>query len=270
VKKKIKLVALDIDNTLLEVDGTLSKNVVRKLNKIVAAGISVALISARPLHGVEVIENSLEIVTHKISCLGATVCSIHKKLSSIRIDSEIAGRIAQFADDHNISLTINIDDIEYHTQFKNRKSMITSRIVGDAKPILEKGNSPYIIAVSEPEPTIKVFNYCINNFQDQLSIVRHLNDDESINSVLITHKDANKGTALNTLSKFLSIAPSEILAIGDSESDVSMFRFAGLSIAVKNADSLTCKYATYVAPYSFGRGVIWALNKYVLNRVINV
>lgn len=60
----------------------------------------------------------------------------------------------------------------------------------------------------------------------------------------------NKAVGLQWISERLNVPQSEFLAFGDSENDVDMFNYAGVSIAMKNAMEVTKSSATFVSTFS--------------------
>jgi len=73
-------------------------------------------------------------------------------------------------------------------------------------------------------------------------------------AVHIKNIGLSKGTGLEHLADALRIPLSEFAAVGDSESDLSMFELAGFSAAVANADPAVKEAADYVSAEPFGMG----------------
>ena len=82
----------------------------------------------------------------------------------------------------------------------------------------------------------------------------------------VTHPDANKGTVVTTLSKFLSIPANEIATIGDMPNDVLMFRKSGLSIAMGNASPEVQAQANLVTDSYDDEGFAKAIERFILPR----
>ncbi|KAL8428738.1 hypothetical protein ACSSS7_007029 [Eimeria intestinalis] len=61
----------------------------------------------------------------------------------------------------------------------------------------------------------------------------------------LCEKGNNKGTGLRILSRHLGLTPDEVLVVGDSENDISMFKEAGIAIAVGDASADVKKYAGF-------------------------
>jgi Cof subfamily protein (haloacid dehalogenase superfamily) len=81
----------------------------------------------------------------------------------------------------------------------------------------------------------------------------------------VTHPDANKGTAVEALSKFLSVPAAEIATIGDTQSDLLMFHKSGLSIAMGNADPEVKKKAQAVTDSCNDEGFAKAMERFILD-----
>jgi hydroxymethylpyrimidine pyrophosphatase-like HAD family hydrolase len=82
----------------------------------------------------------------------------------------------------------------------------------------------------------------------------------------VTHRDANKGAVVLSLSKMLGIAPEEIATIGDMPNDISMFRKSGVSIAMGQSSDEVKSAATYVTTSSEEEGFANAVERYVLGK----
>lgn len=80
----------------------------------------------------------------------------------------------------------------------------------------------------------------------------------------ILEQNVNKGAALRALAQSLDIPMSEVMAIGDNENDLSMFEAAGLSVAMGNASDRVKEKADYVTQSNGEDGVGRAVRKLVL------
>lgn len=76
----------------------------------------------------------------------------------------------------------------------------------------------------------------------------------------------NKGKGLLKLAKILKIKPKEIVAIGDNTNDLSMIKVAGLGIAVQNATPDVKHAATYITQADYKHDAVnEAIEKFILN-----
>jgi hypothetical protein len=78
----------------------------------------------------------------------------------------------------------------------------------------------------------------------------------------------NKGEALLALSEFLDIKQDEIIAVGDSDNDMSMLAVAGLSVAAGNAVEDVKKACTYTCKNDNNEGVLAeVIEKFILKKI---
>jgi Cof subfamily protein (haloacid dehalogenase superfamily) len=85
----------------------------------------------------------------------------------------------------------------------------------------------------------------------------------SYRNIEITKKDVSKGKAVKKLAEYYGIKREEIIAIGDSENDLSMIKYAGVGIAMGNAMEIVKKNADYITDTNDNDGVAKAIIKYV-------
>ena len=75
----------------------------------------------------------------------------------------------------------------------------------------------------------------------------------------------NKGKGLEVALRFLNIEPKEVVAIGDSETDIPVFDLCGLSVALRHSDDEVKAHADYVVNGSEGIGLCDAIDYVGLN-----
>ena len=82
------------------------------------------------------------------------------------------------------------------------------------------------------------------------------------------NSNANKGNAIAALAKHLNIQQSEVMCVGDAENDHSMIEWAGLGIAMGNADAITKQLADKITTTNDQEGVAEAILKYAMTKQI--
>ena len=80
----------------------------------------------------------------------------------------------------------------------------------------------------------------------------------------VTAAGATKGEALARLSRDLGIPRDAVIAVGDAEPDIGMIRFAGLGVAVENAKEDVRAAADYVAPPCSEDAVAHIVERFIL------
>lgn len=75
----------------------------------------------------------------------------------------------------------------------------------------------------------------------------------------INHPIASKGNGLKTLTQSLNMSMEDVIVFGDGDNDISMFKCAGVSVAMKNACSELKRIANMIADHHDEDGVASAL-----------
>ena len=135
----------------------------------------------------------------------------------------------------------------------------------------------YAIDVSSVEevledPSIKIYKVLTSNYEaeDSLIEIKSYVEQELPNLVVtssyktnieITHKDAQKGIALQYYAETLGISMDEVFAIGDNSNDVSMLKLAGYSVAMGNANREAMNTAKYQTDDNKHGGVAKAIQQ---------
>lgn len=85
------------------------------------------------------------------------------------------------------------------------------------------------------------------------------------NNIELNHINATKGKALTKLAEHLGVDMSQVMAFGDSGNDISMIENAGLGVAMGNALSEIKEKASFITLDNENDGVAYAIEKYILN-----
>ena len=81
----------------------------------------------------------------------------------------------------------------------------------------------------------------------------------------IFSKEATKGKALDLIREKLNINEEDVISIGDSENDLTMFDHAGLKLAMGNAVEKLKELADHILPSNDDFGVKVAIERFILN-----
>ena len=81
----------------------------------------------------------------------------------------------------------------------------------------------------------------------------------------INNRGINKATGLAKALDILKIHPSETVTIGDSETDIPLFKFCGFSIALNHSDKIVKSQANHVVSGNEGKGLVEALDYIAIN-----
>ncbi|KOF57341.1 MULTISPECIES: Cof-type HAD-IIB family hydrolase [Clostridium] len=75
----------------------------------------------------------------------------------------------------------------------------------------------------------------------------------------------SKGNAVKVLADFYGIKQEEVMCIGDNENDLSMIEYAGMGVAMGNAEEIVKKSANYITDTNNNSGVAKAINEFIIN-----
>lgn len=84
------------------------------------------------------------------------------------------------------------------------------------------------------------------------------------NNFEVMNKGVSKGRAVEVLAGFYNINREEVICIGDNENDMSMLKFAGMGVAMGNAEQFVKDVASYVTDTNNNDGVAKAIEKFIL------
>jgi Cof subfamily protein (haloacid dehalogenase superfamily) len=262
-----RALALDLDGTLLNSGLRLSDTNGEAVRAAMERGVQIVLATAR-FYGIALRTASrLDVQTPLICSNGALVKrpTDGKEFIHLYLDQELAREVTTLGDERRWEMFTTIGDTTY---MQMRPGIIPERLPGGLK-IAERHSehidegAPTCVLVFGHEAVDEVAERFVPGSEGRarISINRPTN---SAHYVICTHPDAEKSRALSTVLEDLGIAPEETIAMGDSESDIAMFRMAGLGIAMRNSPDEVKREALHVAPSNDEDGVAWAIHKFLL------
>lgn len=262
----IKLIATDVDGTLLDNDSrlsTINRNAVLECQK---RNIGVILATGKTIDSVMHLLRSLGLKLPQITMNGAITFGSDLKISeSIKISPENYFKVIDIIKKRGYTPLIALEDgrilyDEYHQDMKGLEK------IGEKLEKIPKVETEYFakntvdinIPILESDPLDK---YLRDRFSGVLQFIR---SGKYFFDIL--HLDATKGNALEKVSKKLNIKKEEIMAFGDSPNDLSMFDAAGTSVAVENSYPEVKKKAEIITDKNYDSGFGKAVYKYILKQ----
>jgi hydroxymethylpyrimidine pyrophosphatase-like HAD family hydrolase len=257
----IRLVATDVDGTLVLPGGTVPGENRAALREAAARGVTVALATIRVRRTAQRIVEQLDLPVPLVCQGGATVFdSGGRLLHEETIPLDLAREIAAFADERRFGLLTTIDG--EHRRGPGHEVVLASLM----DPIPEE---PSNLATVVAAPTRFMVtgergaSLLLERFAAApVRIVRHYRADGTLIDAAVTAAGATKERGLAILCGHLGVAPGEVLAIGDGESDAPMLRFAGVGVAVGDADPSAREAADWIAPHAAAFGVAVAVRRF--------
>ena len=277
---KIRLIATDMDGTLLADDKMAPPENIRALEECAARGIEIVPATGRTVRGLPEEIRSLPGVRYAIITNGALVVDLKENriLDTCRLSVDLAVRIMTMARDSadDIMYDAYVDGVGCTTDyFYNNMERYIS--VPEVRALVQKTRQPVpdnIACVRERGLDVDKINLFFRSeearqrMRDALANVPGILVTSSIsNNLEINAKGADKGGALLRLAEYLGISACETMAFGDGENDLSMVKCAGVGVAMGNGEKIVREAADYITGTNNEAGVADAIRKIVLDPV---
>lgn len=268
----IKLIALDLDGTLLNDNQNIDNKTISILKKIKDRGIKIVLCSSRPFYRMK------------------------KFLKYLNLDCE-----GQYTISFNGGLILENgnEKILFITNFKPTEvsEIIEVGINANMKVLLyERTNiiankEDEVYRMKNPDSSFEVRDFSNLDFNNLIIYkILFLNEEEEIvkmrkkmplhienkykvtsshpRNIEIVPKINTKALGLEKICKILGVVPNEIAVFGDNENDIDMFEYAGYSVAMGNAIDSIKDMADFVTLSNDEDGVAYAIEKMIENGLI--
>jgi Cof subfamily protein (haloacid dehalogenase superfamily) len=258
--KPVRLVAVDVDGTLMDSEGRLSDPVREALHTANEHGIQLAIVSGRNYQGVNYILGQLGLELWFISSNGAYIGNLHlgKVLERHFLKRKDAEMVIRIGRSLGAGIFFEREDGVYwegpkfHLVKLNSVKGIPLKQTEDLFQ-LESSRPLKITLVGEPGDLPRFYAGLSAGNLD-IDVVQSTD-----HSLEVNRKGVNKGKALKRLATYLKIPLAEVMAVGDGENDIPMFKVAGTSVAMGNAPLAVQQVADLVAPTNDEDGLAWAL-----------
>jgi len=263
----IRLIALDLDGTLLNSAVKVSERNADAVKRALDAGVKVVLATARWYLLAKRNAERLGIDTPLICNNGAVVKRPQDgdELLHLHLDQELARDVTALADEHGWETFTTIEDTTY---MRMRPGIIPEKLPAGLRVSEHQAEEA---ARAQPTAVLVYGDEAVNEISQRFLPAFDGRANFSLNRpvglphyVILTHPDAGKASALEIVCDDLDVPLSEVMAMGDSESDLEMLRLAGLGIAVNNSPDEVKRAALHIAPTNDADGVAWAIEQFVL------
>ena len=263
----IRLIAMDLDGTLLTTDKRLTERNLAAMEKAAQAGIVIVPATGRVYTGVPEEIKALPFIRYLILANGATVYdrNTDKVLYSAEIPAETAIEVLTWLDGFPVIYDCYQDNRGYMTaEMWDRADRYT------AGPVYLR----MIRALRKPVPDLKEYiracgrsvqklqAHCETTEMQELVLKqtaarfpRLVMSSSIARNVEINDARANKGAALQALCDCLGIGTEATMAFGDGSNDLSMIRVAGTGVAMGNSVQEVLDAADMIAPDNDADGV---------------
>ena len=247
----IKLLALDLDDTLLRRDLTISFRTRSVLKKAESAGVTVVLASGRAPRAMERYARELDL--HKragylVCNNGTTIQESHtgESVYEARLPTDAALSVFDLVEAEGLPVQVYEDDTIYVSR-RNEFADQDQKLTGFRQVVVE--NFRAMIAAGRQKLVIPGDPMLLRPLETILKT--YIGDRVTIFTskpyfLEILPPATGKGEALMVVASKLGIKRDEVLAVGDSMNDESMIRWAGCGVAMRNGDDRIKAIASFV------------------------
>lgn len=272
----IKLVAIDIDGTLINDQRQITPPTVAAINEATKRDVRIVLCTGRPMTGVKAYVNQLGLADSAneyvicyngalVQATDGTVLAHYTVDFDDYIDFESYCRkqdVSSIIETSDYIYTPNQDINPYTVYESNLVSMpLRYRSMDQLNHMRDSITIGKAMMTDEKEKIDAALANMPQELSDRFRVVR----SENFYLELI-NKQTSKGVALSALTDKLNLTADNVMAIGNAQNDESMIEFAGTGVAMANSIPHTLQMADVVTENDNNHdGVAEAIEKYVLN-----
>ena len=287
-----KLIAIDLDGTLLNSYGEVSVENKAAIKKATEKGIYVVLCSGRISNSVENIANEIGANNYIIGGNGAIVYDIkqQKILYNKYMNKELVLRLIKICEENSIYYSIFVENsivassLKYNVLFYNSEnSKKTSEkktkinIVQDIYKYIQESMFEEFSKITICDSNKVIFDGIIRKLREIKNIdvldVAHLSNKKIMNGTHeediayyyteVTNRGVNKWVAIKFLIEALGIKEEEVMAIGDNTNDIEMIKNAGLGVVMGNSSPQIKEFGNIIVKSNNENGVAEAIEKII-------
>lgn len=262
-----KLVAVDMDGTLLNEKLEISARTKEAIVKAKEQNVQITLATGRMYQSVLPFAKELELAIPLITYNGALVkdSATGEVYYHEPIPLEYAQEIIRLVKDKNASLNLYVNDTLYVKELNARTELYVSiakvkaNPVGDLAEFLQ-AHPTKMLLIGEPEELGQIGEEIKEKLEGKVEVT-----SSNPRFLEIISHQVTKGQALKTLAEKMGIKQEEVVAFGDSYNDLSMIEYAGLGVAMGNAPQAIKDKADLLALSNKEDGVADVIERIVLS-----
>lgn len=289
-----KLVAIDLDGTMLNSYGVVTENTKKIIKEKIEKGIEIIIASGRPIDSIKAIAKEIGSNNYFIGGNGAVIYDIQKDkiiyekympkekvLEIVKTCEENSITYNVYTDKTILATTLKYNVLYYHKEnLKKPEDKKTNIImVKDMYDYISKMKEEKFLKITICDDTKSVFNSIMRKIKQigdievldvshmSRKIIRQGTEEVPIEYYYteISSKNVDKWDAIEFLMEKMQIKKEEVIAIGDNMNDKKMIQNAGLGIVMEGSTPTITNLAKYVTDTNNNEGVAKALEKFCSN-----
>lgn len=274
-KKRIRMIGLDLDGTLLNGQKQITAYTERVLDKAIAQGVVVLVATGRPVMAVPSKLREKKGMPYILTANGARILDqeknqiIYENLMQVETARNVLDIFKQYDTIHEVFLDGRgytcREGLERVYEFFQEKGM--AEYLRSTRTPVEN----VIQTLEERGQKADKVHAVFRNLEERREALLRLQEVEDIdvtaafgNTIEVNRKGTNKGIGLIRLGERLQIPREEIMAFGDGMNDYQMLKEVGFGVAMENGHARVKEVADYVTLTNEEDGVAKAIEKFVI------
>ena len=251
-----KLIATDLDHTLLNLDGLVPEGTKEYIRKAVERGMFFAISTGRSIKSAQGVADSIGAAYMAICYNGALVIDPVNNVTIYEnyLEEDIVKTIVEYAHNHDLYIqmydegTIVVEKLRLDRHPDPDLRYADYREIGDFSSY-HFFKTPKILLACDPErvPIEQA------RLQELLGDRVYMAQSDA-HLIEVVSGGVDKGIALEQLAGYLQVTKEDIVAFGDNTNDLPLLKAAGTSVAVANAVPSVKEWASYVASQERSKG----------------
>ena len=261
----IKLVATDIDGTILPYTGRFTQGVTDCIKKLQQLGVKVVIVTGRMDKGARKISQRLNLDTPVVSYNGGFIKDENTVLYERYLSPEHTRQIVEWANSNGVHLNLYSNDTLYSQEddYEIRcysKYQQLNYIVKDFSQIpYERIHKLLAIDYTDADRVTGWVDEMSKRFPE-LYIIK-----STPYFCEFSPKEATKACAVNFLKKYWGLKDDEVLAIGDQDNDIELLKSGGIRVAMANGTQELKDVADYITDTVENDGFVKAIEEFVFS-----
>lgn len=269
-----KIVALDLDGTLLNSRQMIRDDAIAALSEIRAKGIQVIMVTGRHHVAAHAYHDQLQLNTPIICCNGTYIFDYAKSkiLAAAPLDREQAFTLLRLTRRHRVhSLVYVRDAMTFETENEHVKRLLTWRdgLPEKVRPAIRRvknfeeeiEKAPTIWKIVASHPDTASLEACIAQMREAVHASYEFSWHKRVD---IARHGNTKGARLTEWASAQGIRLEQVMAFGDADNDISMLSRVGMGIAMGNSQNNVKAHAAWVTGDNDSDGIAAALRHFIL------
>lgn len=262
-----KLIAIDIDDTLLNDELVVTEGTKQAMAAAIEQGVLVTLATGRMYASARKIANQIGLNVPIITYQGSLIKTLidGEVLYERSVPTDDAKLLNEYCLKHSLHLQLYVDDVLYVREDNDKAKMYSNLskipyvVASDFDALLNEPQTKMLI-IDDPDLLDRVAEELKPLIGERVHITK-----SKPHYLEFTHKEGTKGHALRFLAEHIGSTSEHAIAIGDAWNDREMIVEAGLGVAMGNALPALKEIANYVTLTNNEEGVRHVIEKFVLN-----